>query len=114
MNFSDTYTLTSSSVSRPFFGGLTYNWVGHLILNAESGGPTINVQSTAAATPLTINNNSSDIVNIGNGNLDSLAGAVTFNGGGGTNTVNVDDQVAPFSDTYTITSSGLAGPSSGA
>jgi Ca2+-binding RTX toxin-like protein len=112
--FSDTYTITSTSASRPFFGGLTYSNIAGLTLNAETGNNTININSTAATTPVTINDDSgSDSVNLSDGvqanGLDNLAGAVTVNGGG-SDLVNLNDQSATFSDTYTITSSSVSRP----
>ena len=46
--FNDTYTVTSTTVGRAVFGGLTYdNNIGTLNLKGESGSNTINVNSTA-------------------------------------------------------------------
>ena len=107
--FGDTYTVTSSTVTRPFFGGLTYSGIAGLTLNGQSSGNTYNIDSTS--TPVTINGGAGDdTFNIGGGNLDALAGAVTVVGGGGTNQVNVNDQSVAFGDTYTVTSSTVTRP----
>ena len=107
--FSDTYTITSTTLSRIIFGGLTYSGIEGLTLNAETGDNTININSTAFGVPVTVNAGlGNDTINVGNGNLDNLPGAVTVNGQGGVDTVNVNDQTAPFSDTYTITSTTLS------
>ena len=44
-----------------------------------------------------------DTITIGNGNLDFLPYAVSVDGQGGTDKLNVNDQTAPYSDAYTIT-----------
>ena len=107
--FSDTYTITSTTLSRIIFGGLSYSGIEGLTLNAETGNNTININSTAAGVPVTVNAGlGNDTINVGNGNLDNLPGAVTVNGQGGVDTVNVNDDKAPFSDTYTITSTTLS------
>jgi hypothetical protein len=104
--FSDTYTITSNAVSRPFFGGLTYSGLAGLTLNAETGNNTININSTASGTPVTINDDAgSDTVNVGNGDLNAVAGAVTVNGSGGTALVNVNDQSNASVNSYAVTSS---------
>ncbi len=109
--FSDTFTVTSSSLTRPFFGGLTYGTIEGLTLNAESGDNTININSTAAGVPLTVNAGpGNDTINVGNGNLNSLKGAVTVNGQDGTDTVYVNDQANASGDTYTISYLSLARP----
>jgi hypothetical protein len=109
--YTDTYTITGSTISRPFFGGLTYNGVQAVTLNGESGGNTYNVSDTASGTTYTLNGGAgSDTFNLSNGILDSVAGAVKVNGGGGSNTVFLNDQDAWFTDTYTITNSTISRP----
>ena len=110
--FSDTYNITSSTLTRIIFGGLTYSGLAGLTLNAETGNNTINIHSTSA--PVTINDDAgSDTVNVGDpgmvNGLDNLAGAVTVHGSG-SDFVNVNDQDAGFSDGYTLTSSTLTRP----
>jgi hypothetical protein len=86
--FTDTYTITNSTVSRPFFAGLTYSSIGSLTLNGESGGNVYNVNGTAAGTSYILNGGTgSDTFNIGTGNPVSLQGAMTVHGGGGRNTL---------------------------
>jgi RTX calcium-binding nonapeptide repeat (4 copies) len=110
--FSDTYDITNSTLSRIIFGGLTYSGIAGLTLNAETGNNTINIHSTSA--PVTVNDDAgSDIVNVGDPGLlfglDNLPGAVTVNGGGSDH-VNVNDQDASFTDSYTLTSSTFSRP----
>ncbi len=119
-NFNDAYTITSTTVSRPFFGGLTYGTIESLVLNAQNllgtnGNNTINIDSTAAGVTTTINaNDGNDIVNVGNAalatGLDLLPGPVVVNGGAGSDTVNLNDQSADFNDAYTITSTTVSRP----
>jgi hypothetical protein len=63
-----------------------------LTLNAEAG------------------NNTDDTINVGNGNLDLLGGAVTVNGGPNTDLVNVNDQLNPAAGTYTMNVTTLTRP----
>ncbi len=103
VSFSDAYSITSSTVSRAFFGGLGYAGVEGLTLNAETSNNAINVTSTTSATILNVNGNGgNDTITLGGGNLDALQGKVTVNGGSGSDTVVLNDSAAPFSDTYTI------------
>src|SRR5262249_17362304 len=68
--FSDAYTITSATLSRIIFGGLTYSGLAGLILFAETGSNTITVSSTAAGTPVTV---------YGEGGNDNLVGPNTTN-----------------------------------
>lgn len=80
---SNAYTITSSTVSRGFFGGLTYGKIVGLILNAESGNNTISVVSTAPGASVRLNG--------GAGNdtykfdADNTLGSVTIDESGGGN-----------------------------
>ena len=100
------YTITDSIVGRVSFGGLTYSGIESLTLNADPGGNTINVTGTASGTPVTINaGGDKNTINVGNGDLSRLAGAVTINDQGNGDRVNINDQSASSSNAYTITSS---------
>jgi Ca2+-binding RTX toxin-like protein len=102
--YSDAYTITGTTVSRIYFGGLTYGGIEGLTLTAEAGNNSITINSTAWGVPVTVNAGlGNDTVTVGNGNLDLLPGAVIVNGQGGTDKVTVNDQTAPYSDAYTIT-----------
>jgi hypothetical protein len=107
-----TYTVTSTQVTRPGFAGLTYGTSAALTLNAAGGNDAIYVNSTLAATPVTINGGGgNDTGHLGwsGGNLSVLAGAVTFNGGTGTDTVSLWDDLQSTSRSYTITSNQATG-----
>jgi hypothetical protein len=107
-SFSDTYTITSSTVSRVVFGGLTYSNVQSVTLDMENGNDTVNIESTSAA--VTVNMGSgTDTVNIAPSSqfLDNIQGDVFVNGGSGFDTLNIADQNDPFSDTWTISGSSI-------
>ena len=104
-----TYTITSTTVSRfpGFFGGLTYSGIKGLRLNGSSGADTYNVVSTAAGTPVTLNGgNGNDTFNVSPTaqNLDSIQGALSLFGGGGTDSVTLNDQAKAGDTTYSLTS----------
>jgi hypothetical protein len=104
----DTYTITSSTVSRALFGGLTYSGIELLQLWTGGGDDTVNVESTAAAVSTRLLLQAGDdVVNLAptSQDLDNLAGAVEVVGGAGTDTVNLRDDNQGRGDTYTITSS---------
>jgi Ca2+-binding RTX toxin-like protein len=90
-----TYTVTNSSVSR---GSLAVNYDGfsQVNLNAGGGADTINVQSTAVSTAI-YGDGGNDTFNVSSnaptdsGNLSGLAGALTVDGGTGSNTLNVSE-----------------------
>ena len=81
-------------MSRPRFGGLTYSNVQNLTLNAQTGNPTININSTVAA--VTIHGGGTDTVNIGTGffssDVQSIQGLVVIdNTAARATTINIDD-----------------------
>jgi hypothetical protein len=97
------------------FGG-----VQQLTVDAGGGNDTIYVLGTATSTPVTINTGTGNVaiyvttaapVPFGViGNTDTLFGALTINGQGGTDTLSVDDTANPRGDAWTITASGLTRP----
>src|SRR5262249_15521343 len=113
----DTYTITSSTVQRNASALLTYHGLNGVVINGGPGatgsGITYNVTSTAFGTPVTVNAgvgndtfNVTPSVAVSGGSQDTLSGAVTVHGNGGTDHLNVNDQADAFSaDVYTITSS---------
>jgi Ca2+-binding RTX toxin-like protein len=99
---SDTYTITGTTVSRAFFGGLNYGTIEGLTLNAASGDNTININSTASGTPL--------VVNAGRGNdtlIDGSSGNDTLDGGAGDDTYRFDTDNALGSDAIIDSGVGL-------
>ena len=109
--FSDTYTITSSTVARSFSALITFASVEGLTIDGGSGNVTYDVENTASVTPVTIQGGAgNDTVNAtlsykdpSYGYEDTLQGNLTVMGGGGVNQVNVLDTADPYSDTYTIT-----------
>jgi hypothetical protein len=104
-----TYTVTATNVSRSGFGGLTYAGLGTLVLNGGSAADTYNIQSTAAGSTVKVNGGvSSDTFNLGSGNsLNTVQGALTVNGGGGTNTLIANDSSSASGQSYTLSSTQL-------
>jgi ELWxxDGT repeat protein len=105
----DTYTVTSSGLTRT--GAVTVSPVGveSLVVNAGGGSSPINVLGTAAGTDVTVNaGGGNDTINVGGGNtLDGIQGALTVNGQAGTNRLNVNDQSAAGLQTYTLSATAL-------
>src|SRR4029450_2605962 len=50
----DTFTVTSSAITRPFFGGVSYSSLGTMTLGPGGGNNVINIESLDHGTPLTI------------------------------------------------------------
>jgi acrosin len=89
---------------------IAYSGISSLALRAGSGGNTINVVGTLAATPVTVFAGAlNDIVNVGDsGNhLDSIQSTLTVNGQAGTTRLNINDQGTTTGKTYTITSAAV-------
>jgi hypothetical protein len=101
---SDTYAITSTTVSRAFFGGLTYGGVGALTLNAETGNNVINIASTAASAVTTVNNQGGAVVTNVTGQ-GVAAGTTLHLNGSGADTLNYNAGGL----TPTITAGAVAG-----
>src|SRR5262249_40771829 len=100
-----TFTISSGGVTglAPAAINLPASSVSTLLVNGGSGGNTINVETTAAGTTTTVNGGtggSTFNLSAGAHNLANLAGLVNINGQGGTNTLNVLDQAATFSQPF--------------
>ena len=105
-----TYTITSTTVARSGSGLMTYGTVESLVLNASLGSDTINVQSTLATTPVTVNaGGGDDVINVGNaGTLSGILGALTVNGNAGAaDVINFNDQNDAGPRIYTLTNNTL-------
>jgi hypothetical protein len=114
VSYNDTYAVSSTTVTRAYFGGLTYGGIASLTLDAENGNNVINVGGTAYGTTTFINAGSgSDTIALGQNNLDYLQGPVVVDGHGGKATVSVQDEGNPHSYTYTITGTTVTRPSFG-
>jgi hypothetical protein len=114
---SETYTITSNSVSRTSgdVAPVYYSHIQNVNVNTGVATETVNVQSTPAGTVTTVNLGSGvDTVNVGDG-LNRLVqqGVVTVNGQNGFATLNVHDQGTQSSETYTVTSNMVSRTSGG-
>ena len=105
------YTVNATSVVRSP-GGPTINYFdieslnlhpGHLI-GPVPGGNTVDVQSTAAETPVEIDAGDGTTVNVGNADstLDDIQGAVSVYGEDGSVLLNVEDQGSTSSQDYAV------------
>jgi Ca2+-binding RTX toxin-like protein len=95
------YTVASTTVSRPAFAGLNYYGASYLTLSAGAGNDTINIDSTSVSTYIYADAGN-DIVNVGTGNLGTILGSVIINGGTGTDAVRLFDNSSAYAGSYTI------------
>jgi hypothetical protein len=112
----DTYTIAAGNVQRTGSAGLTYTGIQGVVVNGGSGGDTYNVNSTAAGTPVTINAGSgNDTFNAtpSSNNLSNLGALLTVAGGGGTDTLILNDQGDSAATGYAISSSSISRSGSG-
>jgi Ca2+-binding RTX toxin-like protein len=103
----DTGSLTRWYYSWPYF---TYSNVRNVVVNCTNTANGIAVWSVAAGTTVTVHaGGGDDTFNLGSfsQNLDKIQGTLVLDGGSGNNSVTVNDQGNPFSDTYTITDTSL-------
>src|SRR5262249_30549589 len=107
----DTYTLTGSSLTRQFFGGLNYNTTESLFLRAATGNNPFTISSTAAGMSYSLDGNGgNDTFNIGSpgNNAVNVDGALTLTGGNGTDAINYNDFSNAAVTSYTITNTTVA------
>ncbi|MGA2497783.1 MAG: FG-GAP-like repeat-containing protein, partial [Tepidisphaeraceae bacterium] len=100
VNFNDNYTVTSTTVARNVFGGLTYGNIGTLTLNAENtlganGNNTISINSTANGVTTNVNGQGGvDTVNINNtGTTGTLNVNLGTSDGGTVNAISTNEPV---------------------
>jgi hypothetical protein len=92
---------------------VTYDGVESLAVNGHAGDDTINVRSTTASTPVTVNGGDDDDTihfgSVGN-SLDAILGAVTVNGNApaSSDALHVNDHGDADSHDYVITSTTVA------
>ena len=88
----DTYAVTNSTVDWNMPGLLTYENVAELTLNTARGSSTINVESTALGTFLTVNAGpANDTLRLGTDSLSDVRGELVFHGNGGTDSATLND-----------------------
>jgi autotransporter-associated beta strand protein len=111
---STTYTLTASTINRPFTGTITYSAINIVtlnggpenntydilntesffatVLNSGTGGDTVNVEATGSGSTLDIVGGGAGTVNIGNaGSVQNILGTVNIENPPNFMTINVDD-----------------------
>ena len=107
-DFNDTYTLTSSTITRSVAGLVTYSAIPQINLNAGNNSNTINVQSTASGTSYAINATAggADVINVGAANnVANVDGATTVTGAGGNDTLNYNDAAHNVTALYVLRAS---------
>jgi len=93
-------------------GIITYASVGTAVtIDGPSKASTYNIQSTLSGIPVAVNGGvGNDTFNLGSGNsLSGIQGALTIGGGGGTNIINANDSSSASGQSYTLSSTQLAG-----
>ncbi|QJW94920.1 beta strand repeat-containing protein [Frigoriglobus tundricola] len=101
------YTVQANGVSRAGIGAVSYTGVQQVALDAGSGSDSVTVLATAPGTALVLNMGAgNDVVTIGSATTatDNVRGAVTVNGGDGTDAVVLNDQADTVGNFYGITS----------
>lgn len=107
----ETYTETSSYVSRTRSQPINYSGIDAVNVYSGTGRVTHEVVSTAAGvTTKIVGNTNDDAFEISRTamNLGNIAGALTVNGGAGANSLSVYDQNNLAASTYTVTGTTLA------
>jgi hypothetical protein len=106
-----TYTITATTVQVNGLPAITYTGAPSLIVKGGSGTNTFNVLGTTAATPVTLDTGTGTAtVNVGNSanSLDLIQGALTVQGQGGSDLLNVNDSGAGTAHTYTVSVASIA------
>jgi Ca2+-binding RTX toxin-like protein len=109
-SFSDTFTVTTSSVDRNAAAPVNYSATEVVVLDGGSGNVNYDIESTLATVTTTINGDTgADAFNISPVAqfLDNIDGAVTVNGGAGADTLTLHDENDSFSDTFTVTAASV-------
>lgn len=93
-------------------GVISYSSIGTAVtIDGPSKASTYNIQSTPSGIPVTVNGGvGNDTFNVGSSNsLGGVQGALTVNGGGGSNTLIANDSSSASGQSYTLSSTQLAG-----
>jgi hypothetical protein len=96
--FNDSYTITATTLTRTFFGGLTYG-TEHLSLAAGSGNNTISANSGPSALTVSAGDGA-DIIHVGTTSLSAVP-SIRADGGPGSDQAWLHD-TAGGSGTYTV------------
>jgi Ca2+-binding RTX toxin-like protein len=106
------YTLTANTLTRTGAANITYTSVS-LVVNAGGADDTFTVLGVAVDTPVTLNAGAgNDTINVGSAakSLDWIWSALTVNGEGGTDVLNINDQASISGQGYTLTANSLTRP----
>jgi hypothetical protein len=107
----DLHVFSGHSYSRDRFAGVTYADVHRLRLAAGTGGNRFNVNSLPVGTVLELDaGRGDDTVYVApdtGGNLDAIAGPIEIWGGGGTDTLSLNDTLDSSGDTVTVTDAAI-------
>ena len=101
-----TYSLTSSTVTRTGAATISYASVDSVTLNGGSGNDTYNIQGTLSGTPVSVvGGPGNDAFNVSpsSQNLGTVGANLSINGGGGNDSLALDDQANTANSTYTLT-----------
>ena len=103
-----TYTVTATQVTRPGAAPINFAASENLTLNGGSAANIYNVESTAASTPATIvSRAANDTFNLSPTahNLNTLASVLVVSDGGGSDSLNVNDQSNAAVTAYSLNAS---------
>lgn len=102
------YNISTSAVIRGV-QTMNYSSVSTMTIHGTSGANAFSVSSLSANATLNGNNGNDSLILGGAGqNLDGITGSVMFNGGSGTDTIELRDQQNPDNDNYSIDSTSVA------
>lgn len=110
VNQSDTYTITSTTISRVDFGGVSYSSLTSILLQSQGGNNVFNVESTPSFSITISGRNGDDTVHVtpGSQNLSAISGSMSFLGGGGNDSIYLHDSSNSSSDAFTIHASAVS------
>jgi Ca2+-binding RTX toxin-like protein len=107
-----TFSLTATSATRDNIALISYAGMNGVAVNGGSGGDTFNVTGISHSAPFTINGGAgNDTVNLTSPDLSdnpNLNHQVIFNGNGGTDVLNLNDQATAVDGNYILDSNSLS------
>jgi hypothetical protein len=107
----EAYTIGSASISHPGSARVAFAGIQAITLNGGNHGNSVRVSDTAAGTTLALNTGAgNDTIIVGNAanSLDSVQGALSITGQGGTNTLKLNDQGSSAAHAYTLTANSVS------
>ena len=105
----DIYTVTNTTVDWSLGGLVTYENIADLSLDTAPGASTINVDSTALGTFLTLNAGpANDALRLGTDSLTGVLGELVFHGNGGTDSATLNDAAFTGPGDYVISDTAVS------